>query len=137
MSKSMSIKDYKKKYSIEKRREESKKIREKYDDRIPVIVCKNESSSVPDIDKQKYLIPADLTIAQFTYVIRKRIQLPAEQALWVFVDSSDNGKKVQVLPPTSNTMSQVYKEYVEDRNNEKDYDGFLYVVYSGENVFGN
>ena len=40
------------------------------------------------------------TVAQFTYVIRKRIKLSAEQALWVFVETEENGKKSQVLPPT-------------------------------------
>lgn len=39
-------------------------------------------------------------VAQFTFVIRKRIKLNQEQALWVFVEKDENGKKTQVLPPT-------------------------------------
>ena len=40
----------------------------------------------------RYLVPADLTVGQFVYVIRKRIKLSAEKAIFIFVDN--------VLPPT-------------------------------------
>lgn len=43
----------------------------------------------------RYLVPADLTVGQFVYVIRKRIKLSAEKAIFIFVDN--------VLPPTGNT----------------------------------
>ncbi|KAI7985216.1 Autophagy-related protein 8e [Camellia lanceoleosa] len=45
----------------------------------------------PDL-QNKYLVPADLTVGQFVYVIRKRIKLSAEKAIFIFVDN--------VLPPT-------------------------------------
>ena len=108
------------------------------------MICeKVEKSDIATIDKKKYLVPADLTVGQFVYVIRKRIKLSQEQALWVFVEKEEGGKKTQVLPPTryayakerlpnmcSNTMAAVYHEY-------KDKDQFLYITYSGENVFGS
>nr|XP_012567774.1 autophagy-related protein 8f-like isoform X1 [Cicer arietinum] len=106
----------------EKRRAEAARIREKYPDRIPVIVEKAERSDIPSIDKKKYLVPADLTVGQFVYVIRKRIKLSAEKAIFIFVDN--------VLPPTGAIMSAIYDE-------KKDEDGFLYVTYSGENTFGD
>lgn len=56
---------------------------------------------------------------QFVYVIRKRIKLEPEKAIFIFVD--------EVLPPTAALMAQIYDEY-------KDEDDFLYVTYSGENV---
>ncbi|KAG4973008.1 hypothetical protein JHK82_029942 [Glycine max] len=108
--------------SAEKRRAEAARIREKYPDRIPVIVEKAERSDIPSIDKKKYLVPADLTVGQFVYVIRKRIKLSAEKAIFIFVDN--------VLPPTGAIMSAIYDE-------KKDEDGFLYVTYSGENTFGD
>lgn len=55
------------------------------------------------------------------YVIRKRIKLSPEKAIFIFVGN--------VLPPTAAMMSSVY-----DQN--KDDDGFLYITYSGENTFG-
>lgn len=44
------------------------------------------------VDHRRYLVPADLTVGQFVYVIRKRIKLSAEKAIFIFVDN--------VLPPT-------------------------------------
>ncbi|KAG2408359.1 Autophagy-related protein [Vigna angularis] len=87
-----------------------------------VIVEKAERSDIPSIDKKKYLVPADLTVGQFVYVIRKRIKLSAEKAIFIFVDN--------VLPPTGAIMSAIYEE-------KKEEDGFLYVTYSGENTFGD
>ncbi|KAL5709197.1 Autophagy-related protein 8g [Ranunculus cassubicifolius] len=87
-----------------------------------VIVEKAKRSDIPNIDKKKYLVPADLTVGQFVYVIRKRIKLSAEKAIFIFVDN--------VLPATGAIMSAIYEE-------KKDEDEFLYVTYSGENTFGS
>ena len=81
-----------------------------------------EKSDIPEIDKRKYLVPADLTVGQFVYVIRKRIMLPPEKAIFIFVNDT--------LPPTAALMSAIYQDH-------KDKDGFLYVTYSGENTFGS
>ena len=105
----------------EQRKYESSRIRQKYPDRIPVIVEKSPKSDVPDLDKKKYLVPSDLTVGQFVYVIRKRVKLSAEKAIFIFVNNA--------LPPTASLMSTIYEE-------NKDEDGFLYVQYSGENTFG-
>lgn len=40
----------------------------------------------------RYLVPGDLTVGQFVYVIRKRIKLTPEKAIFIFVNN--------VLPPT-------------------------------------
>ncbi|XP_015083208.1 autophagy-related protein 8f isoform X1 [Solanum pennellii] len=123
----MAKSSFKQEHDLEKRRAEAARIREKYADRIPsfcnmqVIVEKAEKSDIPNIDKKKYLVPADLTVGQFVYVIRKRIKLSAEKAIFIFIDN--------VLPPTGAIMSAIYDE-------KKDDDGFLYVTYSGENTFG-
>lgn len=112
---------FKQEHSLDSRREESQKIRRKYPDRIPVVVEKVSNSSIPDIDKRKFLVPSDLTVAQFMYIIRKRIQLAPEKAMFLFVN--------RMLPTTSSTMGVIYDEH-------KDEDGFLYIAYSGENTFG-
>ena len=66
-------------------------------------------------------MPVDLTVGQFVYVIRKRIKWPSEKAIFIFVND--------ILPPTAALISTIYEEH-------KDEDGFLYVLYSGENTFG-
>uniref|UniRef100_F7GE54 Gamma-aminobutyric acid receptor-associated protein-like 2 n=1 Tax=Monodelphis domestica TaxID=13616 RepID=F7GE54_MONDO len=112
---------FKEDHSLEHRCVESAKIRAKYPDRVPVIVEKVSGSQIVDIDKRKYLVPSDITVAQFMWIIRKRIQLPSEKAIFLFVDKT--------VPQSSLTMGQLYEK-------EKDEDGFLYVAYSGENTFG-
>jgi len=113
---------FKNDHTYDQRCAESKKIREKYPDRIPVIVQKVENSNIEKIDKRKYLVPADITAAQFMWIIRKRINLPSERAIFLFVD--------KMVPQSSWTMGELYEQH-------KDEDGFLYIAYSGENTFGH
>lgn len=108
-------------FSLKQRSEESSRVLEKFPQRIPVIVEKDERSMVNNIDKKKYLVPGDLTIGQFIYIIRKRIKLKPEEALFFFVNNN--------LVPTSALISTIY-------NSNKDRDKFLYFIYSGENTFG-
>jgi len=114
--------EFKKKFDFNTRLNESTKIREKFPNRIPVICEKIKNvKDLPDIDKNKYLVPTDLTVGQFMYVIRKRLKMPAEAALFLFVHGN--------IPPSSELMFSLYEEM-------KDTDGFLYVHYSKENTFG-
>lgn len=112
---------FQREYSLERRKAEAERVLQKYTDRIPVIVEKAKGSVITDIDNRKFLVPKDLTVGQFIWVIRKRIRLAPEQAIFIFVDNT--------LPPQTETLSQVYEKHV-------DPDGFLYVIYSGESVFG-
>lgn len=54
----------------------------------------------------------DLSVGQFVYVVRKRIRLTPEKAIFIFV--------ADILPATAAMMSAIYEEH-------KDPDGFLYV----------
>lgn len=115
---------YKIKKGFSERKVESERIKEKYPDRIPIICeksSKNGGSLLPDLDKTKYLVPHDLTIGQFMYVIRKRLKLNASEALYLFA----NGH----IMTCSNTVGVAYDNY-------RDQDGFLYLKYSKESTFG-
>jgi len=112
---------FKSKHTYENRVTESNNIKCKYPDRIPVIVEKQQTSDITVIDKNKFLVPNDLTVGQFVYVIRKRMKMPPEKAIFVFVNNQ--------IPLQSSLMSSVYDEY-------KDKDGFLYMLYASENTFG-
>eukprot|EP01116_Phalansterium_solitarium_P017385 TRINITY_DN4267_c0_g1_i1.p1 TRINITY_DN4267_c0_g1~~TRINITY_DN4267_c0_g1_i1.p1 ORF type:complete len:120 (+),score=37.68 TRINITY_DN4267_c0_g1_i1:98-457(+) len=112
---------FKTEHSFDKRKEVADKIRSKYPERIPVIVEKGPKANAPDIDKKKFLVPADLTVNKFIFEIRKHMKLNPEQAIFIFVKDS--------LPPSSALMSQIYEK-------NRDEDGFLYIQYAGENTFG-
>ena len=49
--------NFRKKYSIHQRLDESRRILAKYPDRIPVIITKNNKNDLPKLDKFKYLVP--------------------------------------------------------------------------------
>mmetsp|Transcript_23858 Transcript_23858/g.27046 ORF Transcript_23858/g.27046 Transcript_23858/m.27046 type:complete len:122 (+) Transcript_23858:127-492(+) len=113
---------FKKEYPFDKRTTEAQRIKSKYPDRIPVICEKAPRSTLPDIDKKKYLVPNDLSVSQFMYIIRKRIKLPKEKSLMIFVNGNE-------LIKGETLMNDAYQKY-------RDEDGFLYVVYADLNVLG-
>jgi GABA(A) receptor-associated protein len=114
---------FKSKHTLSERLNETKLVLEKYPDRLPIICEKNVSANkdCPIIDKNKYLIPNDLTIGQFMYVIRKRMKLKPEKAIFLFI----NG----FIPSSSSYVFDLYLNY-------KDEDNYLYINYSSENTFG-
>tara|TARA_Y100000590_G_C15522822_1_gene940060 strand:- start:369 stop:731 length:363 start_codon:yes stop_codon:yes gene_type:complete len=113
---------FKSNHTLQEREREAARVRQKYPNRIPVIVEKAKfCDNINDIDKSKYLVPTDLTVGQFIYVIRKRLKMNSEQGLFIFIN--------EVMPPTTEQLSLIYDNY-------KDEDGFLYIMYSGENTFG-
>lgn len=116
--------DFKGSHPLRSRIQECSRIIEKFPGRIPLIVerASRKTDTVPLIDKNKFLVPGDLTLGQFIFVIRKRITLSSDQALFVFVGNT--------LPTTGCLMRELYLQY---RDPE---DGFLYVKYCGENTFG-
>ena len=77
---------------------------------------------MPPLDKIKYLVPIDLTVGQFMYVIRSRLKLNAEKALYLFINGT--------IPASSSVILDLYELYKDET------DGFLYIVLNGENTFG-
>ena len=109
------------KYSFDSRKKESQKILLKYPSRIPIIVEKCKNCTLNDIDKIKYLVPKDMYISQFIFIIRKRVQLEPSESLFVMINHQ--------LPRSNALVGDIYEE----QHNE---DGFLYVTYTSENTFG-
>eukprot|EP00056_Hartaetosiga_gracilis_P014113 m.239763 g.239763 ORF g.239763 m.239763 type:complete len:134 (+) comp14025_c0_seq1:145-546(+) len=123
------IQSFKETHTFEVRKEQADKIRKKYANRIPVVAEKYKKSNLPEIEKKKYLLPEDLTVAQFQYVIRKRVKLDPQQTLFTYVVSEKTGKPSPILPSTTSTMAKIHEEH-------RDPDGFLYIIYTEEDVFG-
>eukprot|EP00013_Stygamoeba_regulata_P027611 CAMPEP_0177655088 /NCGR_PEP_ID=MMETSP0447-20121125/14743_1 /TAXON_ID=0 /ORGANISM="Stygamoeba regulata, Strain BSH-02190019" /LENGTH=123 /DNA_ID=CAMNT_0019158909 /DNA_START=66 /DNA_END=437 /DNA_ORIENTATION=- len=113
---------YKESLSFRRRLEASKKVREAYPDRVPVIVEKHLNSTLPDISVKKFLVPADIPIAKFLCEVKKHIPITPEQSVFLFVGNN-------TIPPSGSLMEEVYAQHVDE-------DGMLYITYSGENVFG-
>jgi len=113
---------YKEQYSFDKRLAEARAVIQKYPDKLPVIVePATGKTDIPLLDKKKFLVPNQLSIGQFMYVLRKRLVLPSDKALFLFVNNS--------LPTSSTYIAELYRQYA-------DSDGFLYMTYCGESTFG-
>ncbi|CAH8590514.1 unnamed protein product [Schistosoma intercalatum] len=79
---------FKETHTFEQRQQDSSKIKAKYPNRVPVVVERHRHSQIPDIDKHKFLVPDDVTVAQFMWIIRKRIDISSEKALFLFVEKN-------------------------------------------------
>ena len=114
---------FKQQHSFENRYMESQRLLLKYPDRIPIIFgpLNNNDIANPPINKNKYLAPVDLSIGQFHHVIRKRMKLPPEKTIFLFINNN--------IYNSAHLLSQIY-------DLEKDEDGFLYIIYAFENTFG-
>uniref|UniRef100_A0A6C0JF82 Autophagy-related protein n=1 Tax=viral metagenome TaxID=1070528 RepID=A0A6C0JF82_9ZZZZ len=119
-NKKISKSEFKSKHILIDRQGESRRILEKYPDRIPVI-CERISRNIPQVDRRKYLCPGDLSLSNFMHVLRKRIKLEPEKALYLFINNK--------LVPCSSVLATLYDK-------EKSEDGFLYINYAGESTFG-
>ena len=115
---------FQEKHTLEDRVNEFKRIHDKYPERIPVIVekmTKKENDDIPELEKKKFLVPPSITFGQFIYIIRSRITLAPEKAIFVFINN--------MIPSNTQSVKAIYEQY-------KHEDGFLYCQYSGESTFG-
>lgn len=115
------LSSYKKSLLFEDRLRKANLLIAKYPGRVPVICEKYQGQDNPDIDKNKYLVPVDITIGQFLLIIRQRIKIKSNEAIFLFVNCN--------IVPTGDYMEEVYAKY-------KDHDNLLYITYSKESTFG-
>lgn len=114
--------EFQKLYTFNNRADQSKNIRKKYKGKVPIIlhglkfVAKN-----PITPKTKFLVGENWLLGDFLQVVKKYLFLNPSEALFFFV----NGK----IPLMTSKMSDLYEK-------ESDCDGFLYLDYSIEEVFG-
>lgn len=116
------MKRYQDEKPFEERCIESETILNKYPSRVPLI-CERENPSDPPIQKSKFLVPSDLTLAQFAFIVRKQIDISPEQALFFIIHPK------KVMPSAVTEMGELYRTY-------RDQDGFLYIRFMKENTFG-
>jgi len=108
--------------TLEERIKESTNVHNKYPEKICVYIERSETSkTINNIDKNKFLVPKDFNVAQLILIIRKRLVIAPESALFFFVNNC--------IISGNMSIDEVNKKH-------KDPDGFLYIKYSAENCFG-
>jgi len=65
------------------------------------MVDKKANSRIAALPKRKFLVPKNLSVGQFYFIVRKGIQLSPEMALFFFVENT--------IPAASLTMGQLYE----------------------------
>lgn len=129
------------------RREEVAGIKAKFPTKIPVIVERySKETTLPVLDKTKFLVPQELTMSQFVSIIRyvsfllcfdhlfahlswvfhihrNRMQITQFTAFYLMVNNKS-------MASMSKTLAEVYRE-------NRDEDGFLYMTYASQEMFGS
>ena len=118
---------FKKDTPLEKRMQLSEKIREKYTDRLPVIIEIQKQPNSIKLTQNRFIVQREHTIGRLLTEIRKNCEnLEPKEAMFLFCDTQNGG----ILAPISKTIEEIYNAY-------KDADGFLYFTIAKENVFGD
>jgi GABA(A) receptor-associated protein len=119
----VTVASFKTRFTFEERSTEAAQVRTRYPDRFPVIIeTVDGTASSIKLDKHKFLVPTALTCGQFMYVIRKRMQLAPEVALFLMYGND-------TMVTSAMSMGEAYQLH-------GDSDGFLYAYLTGENTYG-
>jgi len=99
------------------RQDDVLRLLKRYPDKIPVYVEGEK------LTQNKFLVPYDITVAQFLYILREKVLMTPTESIFLFF-----GKRREIMP------SNIIIREIYDRL--KDDDDMLYTFYSKENVFG-
>ena len=105
-----------------KRKELSQNLLNKYTDKVPVILEKDPSSKILELKKTNFLLEKKSTVTQLLQLIRRKTEIKEGEALFLQAKGkySISGEK---------SIGEIYKEY-------KDEDGFVYIMYTTELIYG-
>ena len=118
---------YKDTMSFEDRKKRSASLLLKYQDKYPVILEKSKKDKyLPRIDKSKLLVSHDMTISTVIQLLKKNIKINENTAIYIMTTDKENN---DIMLSGSQSITNIYDNYKSD-------DGFLYLEYCTENVFG-
>lgn len=116
--------NYRESASFEERKKRSNTLLSKYPDKIPVILEKSKKDKyLPRIDKSKLLVAQDMTVATIIQLLKKSIKINENTSIYIMVSNNNT------MLSGSQSITTIYQDHKND-------DGFLYLEYCTENVFG-
>ncbi|KRZ12608.1 Microtubule-associated proteins 1A/1B light chain 3B [Trichinella zimbabwensis] len=106
------------------RKEEVFLIRKKYPTKVPIIIEKHRKDiSLPLMEKNKFLIPQEVTVLQLIAMLRNRLEIPQRCVLYFTI----NGHLLTAS--INDTMADLYLKFHDEV-------GFLYLQYFSQDCFG-
>ncbi len=115
---------YRESTSFNQRKNKSLLLLERFEGRVPIILEKsNKDSVLPFPTKYKYIISLDMTIANVLNILKKNLNI--NETISIYLMCKDHN----IMLSGSQSIEYIY-------NNYKNEDGFLYLTYCSENVFG-
>jgi hypothetical protein len=109
--------------SLEDRKREAQLILTKHPGLLPIVLERSARSRLPSFERSKVLSKASSTVGQFLQYVRSHLRLPGSQVIFLFINGRD-------LVSNDMMTSELYDSH-------KDEDGFLYIMYSEQEVLGN
>ena len=116
---------HKEEFTKKERLQQSSKLKEDNKGKIPVICNKDPNCKLKSLLKTKYLFSTEITIDKFLKLIRKKLEMEEDEALFIVANCKSN--KYALVGSMS--FGEIYDKY-------KDDDGFLYLIYSSEKIWG-
>lgn len=110
--------------TFDDRVQQANRFKSRFPNSVPVVSLKDPRSSLPaKLHNQLFLVPRTLAAAEFTALIRKKVNLLKTQAMMLFINS-------KVLITADITISELYDRYCAE-------DGFLYILCTDHESYGN
>ena len=110
--------------SFEDRKRKFNSLSLKYPDKTPVILEKSiRDKYLPKMDKTKLLVAHEMTVSNVIQLLKKNLKINEHTSIYIMVSNKN------IMVSGSQTITTIYQEH-------KNEDGFLYLEYCTENVFG-
>ena len=115
--------EFKNNNTLERRINQYNKLKKEYPTKIPIILEKSNNCRLNQIVQSKYILSNDLTMAEFINIIKNKLEIEPDRALFFLAKGKFTISGDEIL-------GDIYDRY---KDND---DGFLYITYSEEVVYG-